>query len=105
MDSIPFEKPHKSIVNIGGLTHSNFVMDDPTATQSNFKNSKMIAGRYDGTEDSSALEMRNTHSNMYKTNFPKSSSQKESKMRVVNKLPFLNNANANVFPSKNKMQN
>ena len=81
MDTIPFEQSDKSIVNIGGLTHSNFVMDDPTATQSNFKvdNSKKNGGRYEGNEDqnSSALHMRltNTHSNMYKTNFAKSSSQ------------------------------
>lgn len=82
---------NSSTVNIGGLTHSNFVMDQPTATHSNFK-SKIVPGRYDDTDGSSALHMGKTHSNMYKTNFNKSTSQKFSKMKV-NKLPLVNTKN------------
>lgn len=82
---------NSSTVNIGGLTHSHFVMDQPTATQSNFK-SKIVPGRYDETDGSSALHMGKTHSNMYKTNFNKSTSQKFSKMKV-NKLPLVNTKN------------
>ena len=80
---------NNSTVHIGALTHSNFVMDEPTATHSNFK-SKNVGNRYDETEGSSALHLDKTQSNLYKTNFNQSTSQKFSKMKVVNKLPLLN---------------